>query len=151
MGLTIFQVDAFTDRPFAGNPAAVCVLPEPRDEGWMQNVAQEMPVPATAFQSKHADGFDLCWFTATVELKLCRLDFALIAPQVSLCLLVDRRGAHEGGVSAGDSDTCAVRSGSSITTSPVCQWPGVIAMTRSACMGLLRLSGAMIPESTPSS
>jgi PhzF family phenazine biosynthesis protein len=71
MGLTIFQVDAFTDRPFAGNPAAVCVLPEPRDEGWMQNVAQEMHVPATAFLSKHADGFDLRWFTATVELDLC--------------------------------------------------------------------------------
>jgi hypothetical protein len=38
----IVQVDAFTDRPFSGNPAAVCVLPEPKDGGWMQNVALEM-------------------------------------------------------------------------------------------------------------
>jgi predicted PhzF superfamily epimerase YddE/YHI9 len=38
----IFQVDAFTDKPFAGNPAAVCILPAARDEIWMQNVAREM-------------------------------------------------------------------------------------------------------------
>jgi predicted PhzF superfamily epimerase YddE/YHI9 len=39
MGLAIFQVDAFTDKLFAGNPAAVCILPKPRDKDWMQNVA----------------------------------------------------------------------------------------------------------------
>ncbi len=43
MKLPIFQVDAFTDKPFAGNPAAVCVLREPRDARWMQNVAQVCP------------------------------------------------------------------------------------------------------------
>src|SRR5437868_8204896 len=42
MGIRIVQVDAFTSTPFAGNPAAVCVLPAPRDERWMQSVAQEM-------------------------------------------------------------------------------------------------------------
>jgi predicted PhzF superfamily epimerase YddE/YHI9 len=42
MGLRIIQVDAFTDRPFAGNSAAVCVLPAPADEGWMQDVDREM-------------------------------------------------------------------------------------------------------------
>ena len=43
------QVDAFTDRPFAGNPAAVCLLPSPRDSKWMQHVAQEMNLAETAF------------------------------------------------------------------------------------------------------
>ena len=49
MGLTIIQVDAFTNKPFAGNPAAVCILPELGDERWMQQVAQEMSLSATAF------------------------------------------------------------------------------------------------------
>jgi PhzF family phenazine biosynthesis protein len=71
MGLTIFQVDAFTDRPFAGNPAAVCVLPEPRDARWMQSVAQEMNLSETAFLLKQADGFNLRWFTPAVEVDLC--------------------------------------------------------------------------------
>ena len=42
MAVTVFQIDAFTDRPFAGNPAAVCLLPEPRDAAWMQAVAAEI-------------------------------------------------------------------------------------------------------------
>ena len=71
MGLEIVQVDAFTDRPFAGNPAAVCVLPEARDEKWMQNVALEMNLSETAFLVKQADGFDLRWFTPAVEVDLC--------------------------------------------------------------------------------
>jgi PhzF family phenazine biosynthesis protein len=71
VGQQITQVDAFTDTPFAGNPAAVCVLPETRDEGWMQDVAREMNLAATAFLHQEADGFHLRWFTATVELALC--------------------------------------------------------------------------------
>ncbi len=71
MGLTIYQVDAFTDRPFAGNPAAVCVLPEPRDARWMQSVAQEMNLSETAFLLKEAHGFNLRWFTPTTEVDLC--------------------------------------------------------------------------------
>ena len=71
MGLTIIQVDAFTDRPFGGNPAAVCVLPEPQDDRWMQNVASEMNLSETAFLQKRDDGFDLRWFTPTVEVDLC--------------------------------------------------------------------------------
>lgn len=71
MGLTIFQVDAFTDRPFAGNPAGVCVLPEPRDDLWMQNVAREMNLSETAFLGKQADGYGLRWFTPAVEVDLC--------------------------------------------------------------------------------
>ena len=49
MGTIIVQADAFTDRPFSGNPAAVCVLPEPRDAHWMQAVAAEMNVSETAY------------------------------------------------------------------------------------------------------
>ena len=71
MGLTIFQVDAFTDRPFAGNPAGVCVLPGARDERWMQNVAQEMNLSETAFLCRQGDGYQLRWFTPAVEVDLC--------------------------------------------------------------------------------
>jgi len=71
MGIQIFQVDAFTSKPFAGNPAAVCLLPEPRDERWMQNVAREMDLSETAFLVKQEDGFGLRWFTPTVEVDLC--------------------------------------------------------------------------------
>src|SRR5262245_40657788 len=71
MGLRITQVDAFTDTPFAGNPAAVCLLPTPRDEGWMQSVAREMNLSETAFLVPQADGYALRWFTPTVEVALC--------------------------------------------------------------------------------
>ncbi len=71
MGLRITQVDAFTDVPFAGNPAAVCLLPAPRDEGWMQRVAREMNLSETAFLEKRDDGFALRWFTPTTEVALC--------------------------------------------------------------------------------
>src|SRR5260221_14287013 len=71
MNLTIYQVDAFTAKPFAGNPAAVCVLPTPREESWMQSVAQEMNLAETAFLHREADGYRLRWFTPTVEVDLC--------------------------------------------------------------------------------
>lgn len=71
MGLRITQVDAFTDTPFAGNPAAVCLLPAPHDEGWMQNVAREMNLSETAFLVRQADGYSLRWFTPSVEVALC--------------------------------------------------------------------------------
>lgn len=71
MGQTIYQVDAFTDRPFAGNPAAVCILPRPREDSWMQTVATEMNLSETAFLIPQADGFDLRWFTAALEVDLC--------------------------------------------------------------------------------
>jgi PhzF family phenazine biosynthesis protein len=71
MGLAITQVDAFTDTPFGGNPAAVCLLQEPRPERWMQLVAREMNLPETAFLIRYGDGFDLRWFTPTTEVDLC--------------------------------------------------------------------------------
>ncbi len=71
MGQTIFQVDAFTDKPFSGNPAGVCVVPEPQEERWMQNVAREMNLSETAFLYRQADGYKLRWFTPAVEVDLC--------------------------------------------------------------------------------
>jgi len=71
MGLAIYQVDAFTDQPFAGNPAAVCLLPAPRDEQWMQSVAREMNLSETAFLHREKDGWLLRWFTPAVEVALC--------------------------------------------------------------------------------
>src|SRR5260370_41173880 len=75
MGVAIYQVDAFTDRPCAGNPAGVCPLPLAAfpAAGWMQAVAAEMNVEETAFLVRRRDGsgFDLRWFTPTVEVELC--------------------------------------------------------------------------------
>jgi PhzF family phenazine biosynthesis protein len=76
MGLAVHQVDAFTDRPFAGNPAAVCVLEVAREGVWMQAVAAEMNLSETAFLVPRRDGaggggFDLRWFTPTTEVDLC--------------------------------------------------------------------------------
>ena len=72
MTLRIYQVDAFTDVPFRGNPAAVCPLPEARSEAWMADVAREMNLSETAFLVRRADGaFDLRWFTPAAEVALC--------------------------------------------------------------------------------
>ncbi len=67
----IFVADAFTDRPFRGNPAAVCLLDEPRDDAWMQAVAAEMNLSETAFLLPEGDGFRLRWLTPAVEVDLC--------------------------------------------------------------------------------
>ena len=71
MALPILQVDAFTDRPFRGNPAGVCLLERPADAAWMQDVAAEMNLSETAFLVPRADGFDLRWFTPACEVDLC--------------------------------------------------------------------------------
>ncbi len=68
----ITVVDAFADRPFAGNPAAVCVLSGPADEQWMKNVAREMNLSETAFLHPLPDGaYALRWLTPNVEVDLC--------------------------------------------------------------------------------
>ena len=66
-----WQVDAFTNRPFAGNPAAICWLEEEADPIWMQSVASEMNLSETAFVRRLPDGLELRWFTPTVEVDLC--------------------------------------------------------------------------------
>lgn len=71
MGLKLFQVDAFTDKPFSGNPAAVCLLTEPREDKWLKDLAREMNLSETAFVLKGPVGFSLRWFTPTVEVDLC--------------------------------------------------------------------------------
>lgn len=80
--IELHHVDAFTAAPFAGNPAAVCLLDEPAAPGWMQRLAAEMNLSETAFVSP-ADGaesaaddageraFDLRWFTPAMEVALC--------------------------------------------------------------------------------
>jgi predicted PhzF superfamily epimerase YddE/YHI9 len=64
-------VDAFTDRAFAGNPAAVCVLPAAASEAWMRAVAREMNLSETAFLHREGDGWHLRWFTPRAEVDLC--------------------------------------------------------------------------------
>jgi PhzF family phenazine biosynthesis protein len=71
MPLPIVQVDAFTSKPFGGNPAAVCVLPEPREEAWMARVAMEMNLAETAYLVANGDGYNLRWFTPVIEVALC--------------------------------------------------------------------------------
>ncbi|HEX6587885.1 MAG TPA: PhzF family phenazine biosynthesis protein [Longimicrobiales bacterium] len=69
----LVQVDAFTSEPFAGNPAAVCVLKTARDERWMQLVAREMNLSETAFVVRHPSQAEwlLRWFTPVAEVDLC--------------------------------------------------------------------------------
>ena len=73
MGTTIIQVDSFTNRAFAGNPAAVCVLERPASDVWMQRVAAEMNLSETAFLHRIDGGprYQLRWFTPAVEVDLC--------------------------------------------------------------------------------
>ena len=71
MSFKITQVDAFTNRPFTGNPAAVCIMAEPEPDWWMQDVAREMNLSETAFLIPHEEGYDLRWFTPIAEVKLC--------------------------------------------------------------------------------
>jgi len=69
--MKVYQVDAFTDRPFYGNPAGVCILDEPVDEQYMQNIAMEMNLSETAFLRKQGEEYNLRWFTPETEIDLC--------------------------------------------------------------------------------
>src|SRR5215212_5144167 len=70
--MLLLQVDAFTSEPFRGNPAAVCLLEDERDDAWMQSVAAEMNLSETAFLLPLQDGaYPLRWFTPAVEVALC--------------------------------------------------------------------------------
>ncbi len=66
-----YIVDAFTDRVFSGNPAAVCVPDEPLPEGVMMNITRENNLSETAFAVPEGDGFRLRWFTPGGEIDLC--------------------------------------------------------------------------------
>lgn len=69
--IPIYTVDAFTVKPFTGNPAAVCLLKKPKEEQWMQSVATEMNLSETAFLLPKKNGYHLRWFTPTTEVDLC--------------------------------------------------------------------------------
>lgn len=69
--MKIYQVDAFTEMAFKGNPAAICILEEYPSTKWMQDVAGEMNLAETAFVVQMDDGFSLRWFTPNSEVDLC--------------------------------------------------------------------------------
>lgn len=73
MTVMLYQVDAFTGKPFKGNPAAVCLLDAPRPDGWMQALAAEMNLSETAFLLLESDrpSWNLRWFTPATEVDLC--------------------------------------------------------------------------------
>jgi PhzF family phenazine biosynthesis protein len=71
MKIPLFQIDAFTSKPFGGNPAAVCPLEDWLADGTMQAIAAENNLSETAFFVAEGDGFRLRWFTPTIEVDLC--------------------------------------------------------------------------------
>ncbi len=72
MPVPIAVIDAFTDRPFAGNPAGVCVYDDDRPTEWLHNVAKELNLSETAFLRRRPDGdWSLRWFTPADEERLC--------------------------------------------------------------------------------
>ncbi|MEX0821992.1 MAG: PhzF family phenazine biosynthesis protein [Rhodothermales bacterium] len=72
MPYPFYQVDAFTDRTFAGNPAAIVLVDDVPSNEWMQHVAAEMSVSETAFlKAREGGAYDLRWFTPIAEVDLC--------------------------------------------------------------------------------
>jgi PhzF family phenazine biosynthesis protein len=69
--MKLLVIDAFTDRPFAGNPAAICLVDKQLEDGWMHCVAAEMNLSETAFVRPLEKGFELRWFTPAIEVELC--------------------------------------------------------------------------------
>jgi PhzF family phenazine biosynthesis protein len=70
--MRIFQVDSFTNKPFTGNPAGVCILPEDILDSEMLNIAKEMNLPETAFLQGNGVGYNLRWFTPHTEIDVER-------------------------------------------------------------------------------
>ena len=68
---TIYQVDAFTDEPFKGNPAGVMIVDKQIDSDLMQKIAAEMNLSETAFIIPNGDIFGISYFTPSVEVPLC--------------------------------------------------------------------------------
>src|SRR5215467_7258623 len=100
MPLPLFQIDAFTDRPFSGNPAAVCLLPAWREDAWLRSVAREMNLSETAFLVKQPGHFELRWFTPKVEVDLC-----------GHATLASAHALWQQGQAAGDAIRFSTRSG----------------------------------------
>ncbi|TXT38590.1 MAG: hypothetical protein FD138_325 [Planctomycetota bacterium] len=107
-----FVVDAFTNRPFQGNPAAVVPLDHWKEDSWLQNVAMEMNLSETAFLVPNDQGFDLRWFTPTMEVDLC--GHATIASSVVLVHLGMLADDSEVAFSTRSGRLAAKRKGSQI-------------------------------------
>lgn len=71
MNIKLYQIDAFTNKIFGGNPAAICILETWIDDDLMQSIAFENNLSETAFAVKNKDRYDIRWFTPTVEIDLC--------------------------------------------------------------------------------
>jgi PhzF family phenazine biosynthesis protein len=71
MKIPIYQVNAFTSEVLSGNPAAVCILDSWIDDNLLQSIAAENNLSETAFLVRNDDGFDIRWFTPTIEVALC--------------------------------------------------------------------------------
>jgi len=69
--IKIYQIDAFTDRLFSGNPAAVCILDVWISDELMQSIGNENNLAETAFIVPNGQDFEIRWFTPTVEVDLC--------------------------------------------------------------------------------
>ena len=129
--LRYFVVDAFTNRPFAGNPAAVVPLDHWKDDRWLQNVAMEMNLSETAFFVPNANGFDLRWFTPKAEVDLC--GHATIASAVALAQLGQLPDGSRVAFSTRSGVLGAERQGSRI----VLDFPALIARKCEPPPGLL--------------
>ncbi len=111
MPTSIYTVDAFTSRPFEGNPAGVCILLGPADEGWMQSIAAETNLSETAFVHPMAEGFSLRWFTPSQEVDLC-----------GHATLATAHALWEGGMLAEDEDAVFHTKSGVLTASRAGEW-----------------------------
>ncbi|HEY1066659.1 MAG TPA: PhzF family phenazine biosynthesis protein, partial [Pirellulales bacterium] len=107
-----FVVDAFADRPFRGNPAAVAPLAEWKDDAWLQRVAMEMNLSETAYLVPNERGYDLRWFTPAVEVDLC--GHATVAAAIVLSELGKLEDGAEAAFSTRSGWLTAGRRGDSI-------------------------------------
>ncbi|MCM3791464.1 PhzF family phenazine biosynthesis isomerase [Domibacillus indicus] len=70
--MKLYNVNTFTEQAFSGNPAAVCILQEEKDDKWLQQAAKETNLPVTAFVHKtQSSSYMLWWFTPTTEIPIC--------------------------------------------------------------------------------
>jgi PhzF family phenazine biosynthesis protein len=88
MELPLYQIDAFTNRLFAGNPAGVVPLSHPLPDATLQSIAFENNLPETAFMLPEGEGYRLRWFTPTVEVDLC--GHATVATAFVIAEFLDR-------------------------------------------------------------
>jgi len=127
-----YVVDAFTDRPFSGNPAAVVPLDQWKEDSWLQNVAMEMNLAETAFYVRNLDGYDLRWFTPKTEVDLC--GHATLASAFVL--------THLGKLADGDE----VAGDGVLASLHLEDGPAVHGLELPRVVGELPLEGAQVPE-----